>query len=90
MSPEVEKYYENYFLLFSTPEWKQFVSDINVVLKQAIETTHKCENSEAFHERKGLIYAYTYITNIEQVIENNYNQVKMDDEAGDVDNEENV
>ena len=38
MSPEENKYYDNYFDLFATDGWKQFIEEINDILdKHRIE-----------------------------------------------------
>jgi hypothetical protein len=38
LSPEVNKYYDNYFDLFATDGWKQFIEEINEILdKHRIE-----------------------------------------------------
>ena len=56
MSPEDQKYYDNYFDLFATTGWKQLIEEINSILAQHRIEDIKNEAHLAFikGERDGL------------------------------------
>ena len=78
MTPELEKYYETYFDLFTTDGWKQFIEDV-------------AENAKAFDVRnvpdekalkfvQGQLLIMDKLLNWEASVEMAYNQVKEESE----------
>ena len=88
MSPEVQKYYETYFDLFSTDGWKQFIKDMEDIHKQAIESAYLLNSSDDFFERKGNIHTYNYILNLEGIVDTNHQSILKEEEG--VENAEDV
>ena len=78
MAPELEKYYETYFDLFTTDGWKQFIEDVTA-------------NADAFNVRnvpdekalkfvQGQLLIMDKLLNWEASVEMAYNQVKEESE----------
>lgn len=63
----VEKYYEDYFELFATDGWKQFVTECQESLNANLNILN-CPDDKEFWKRKGLAEAYTRICNLEGYI----------------------
>ena len=77
MSPEENKYYDNYFDLFATDGWKQFIEEINDILdKHRIEDI-KNEQHLAFI--KGERDALFRVRRFEQGIRTSYDVLTKDD-----------
>lgn len=79
MSPEDEKYYENYFDLFITDGWKQLVEDVSSILK-----THRIEDIQdenSLFYLKGERAALSRIVNFEDSIKRVYDEIKEYDDA---------
>jgi len=76
MTPELEKYYEQYFDLFVTDGWKQFISDISANLEQ-----FEIRNIEEFGDLRysqGQIKVIDQIMNWETLIRNTYEELEKD------------
>lgn len=84
MKPEDQKYYDNYMDLFGTDGWKQFVSDIKGTLDLAKDTATSLATSDEFFVRKGNVNTLSYITNFENIIENNYEAIVASEVKEDV------
>jgi hypothetical protein len=77
LSPEENKYYDNYFDLFASDGWKQFIEEINDILdKHRIEDI-KHEQHLAFI--KGERDALFRIRRFEQGIKTAYDVLTKDD-----------
>ena len=77
MSPEENKYYDNYFDIFATDGWKQFIEEINDILdKHRIEDI-KNEQHLAFI--KGERDALFRIRRFEQGIKTAYDVLTKDE-----------
>ena len=77
MSPEENKYYDNYFDIFATDGWKQFIEEINEILdKHRIEDI-KNEQHLAFI--KGERDALFRIRRFEQGIKTAYDVLTKDE-----------
>ena len=48
MSPEENKYYDNYFDLFATKGWKQFIEEVNEILDRHRIEDIKSESQLSF------------------------------------------
>ena len=75
MDKELEQYYYNYFDLFKTPGWKEFVKEI--------EQEHSRNNSidnlnsiEDLYLAKGKEIVFNYILSLENYIEEGYSSVQ--------------
>ena len=66
MSPEIEKYYENYFDLFITDGWKQLIEEVKQILESHDIDSIKDEKELAFlqGERVSLKRIASFETNI--------------------------
>ena len=74
MSPEDEKYYENYFDIFITDGWKQLVDDISSIL-----SSHRIEDIQDENNLfylKGERAALSRIVNFEDSIKRVYDEIK--------------
>ena len=74
MSPEDEKYYENYFDLFITDGWKQLVEDVSSIL-----ASHRIEDiQDANHlcYLKGERASLSRIVNFEESVKGAYETIK--------------
>lgn len=76
MTPELEKYYEDYFDLFITDGWKQFISDISANLEAFdIRTVEKFGD---LRFSQGQIKVIDQIMNWETLIRNTYEEIVDD------------
>jgi hypothetical protein len=76
MAPELEKYYEQYFDLFVTDGWKQFISDISANLE-----SFDIRNIEKFGDLRysqGQVKVIDQIINWETLIRNTYAELEKD------------
>jgi hypothetical protein len=66
LSPEIEKYYENYFDLFITEGWKQLIEEVNQILESHDIDSIKDEKELALlqGERATLKRVASFETNI--------------------------
>lgn len=79
MTPEQEKYYENYFEMFSTKGWKQFVSD----MKDEISDAHKKAfdgSEENFWMIKGSTEYGERVANFETILRSTYDHMGIDEQ----------
>jgi hypothetical protein len=74
LSPEDEKYYENYFDIFITDGWKQLVDDISSILSSHRIEDIQDENSLFY--LKGERAALSRIVNFEDSIKRVYDEIK--------------
>ena len=78
MTPELQKYYETYFDLFTTDGWKQFVEDIKDSSKNFDLRHVPDESSLKFCQ--GQLLVLDMILNWEASVENTYTQLKEEEE----------
>jgi len=76
MTPELEKYYEQYFDLFVTDGWKQFISDISANLEQF--DIRSIEKFGDLRYSQGQIKVIDHILNWETLIRNTYAELEQD------------
>ena len=76
MTPEIEKYYETYFDLFSTDGWKQFIKDISDNLDQYDVRT--VENADDLRFKQGQLKVIDHVMNWETLIRNAYEEIAND------------
>jgi hypothetical protein len=76
MTPEIEKYYETYFDLFTTAGWKQFVEDISDNLKQYDVRT--VEDTDDLRFKQGQLKVIDHVMNWETLIRNAYEEIAND------------
>ena len=77
MAPEIEKYYETYFDLFSTDGWKQFIQDVSDNLNQYDVRT--VENADDLRFKQGQLKVIDHVMNWETLIRNAYEEIVNDD-----------
>lgn len=63
----IEQYYENYFELFATEGWKQFIAECNTSLADCSSILN-CTSAEQFWEKRGQATAYHRVANFENYI----------------------
>lgn len=78
MTPELQKYYETYFDLFTTDGWKQFVEDMTDSSKNFDLRTVADEGSLKFCQ--GQLLVLDTILNWEAAVETAYTQLKEEEE----------
>lgn len=78
MTPELEKYYETYFDLFTTDGWKQFVEDIQESAKTF--DVRNVPDEKALKFVQGQLLIMDKLLNWEASVEVAYNQVKEESE----------
>jgi hypothetical protein len=76
MAPEIEKYYETYFDLFSTDGWKQFIKDVSDNLDQYDVRT--VENADDLRFKQGQLKVIDHVMNWETLIRNAYEEIAND------------
>jgi len=76
MTPELEKYYEQYFDLFVTDGWKQFISDISANLESF--DIRSIEKFGDLRYSQGQIKVIDQIMNWETLIRNTYAELEED------------
>ena len=76
MTPELETYYEQYFDLFVTDGWKQFVSDISANLEQF--NIRSIEKFGDLRYSQGQVKVIDQIMNWETLIRNTYEELSQD------------
>lgn len=77
MTPELEKYYETYFDLFTTDGWKQFVEDISSSANHFNIRTVKDESELKFMQ--GQLLILDHIVNWEVSVRNNYDSINNEE-----------
>ena len=77
MTKEDEKYYEDYFDLFVTAGWKQFIGEITLSKSQF--TFDVVNDERELNLAKGQLLILNNITNFERTMRNNYDAVMADD-----------
>jgi len=78
MTPELEKYYERYFDLFTTDGWKQFIEDVTESA-QTFDVRHVPDEG-ALKFVQGQLMVMDRMLNWEASVEVAYNQLKEEDE----------
>ena len=78
MTPEVEKYYETYFDLFTTEAWKQFITDIEGNLTQY--NIRNVEDEKDLKYKQGQLYVIDHVMNWETLIRNTYDELQKETE----------
>jgi len=76
MTPEVEKYYEIYFDLFTTDGWKQFIKDVSNNLEQYDVRT--IEDVDDLRFKQGQLKVIDHVMNWETLIRNAYEEIAND------------
>jgi hypothetical protein len=76
MTPEVEKYYEIYFDLFTTDGWKQFIKDVSNNLEQYDVRT--IEDVDDLRFKQGQLKVIDHVMNWEILIRNAYEEIAND------------
>lgn len=80
MDPDTQKYYDNYFDLFQSAGWKQFVEEItqNAV---ALNNVEQVKDNDDLRTRQGQLTILANILNFPATIENVYNEVTTTQEV---------
>lgn len=76
MTPELEKYYEQYFDLFVTDGWKQFILDISANLESF--DIRSIEKFGDLRYSQGQVKVIDQIMNWETLIRNTYAELEQD------------
>jgi hypothetical protein len=74
MSPELQKYYEDRFDLFSRPGWQDLMEDANLML-QAMNNISTIADEKSLQFRKGEISIMTWLTTLKSVSERAYEEL---------------
>lgn len=71
MTPELQKYYEDRFDLFSQPGWRDLMEDVEVML-QAMNNVSTIADEKSLQFRKGEISILTWLITLKGVSERAY------------------
>ena len=77
MDNKLQVYYEDRFVLFSTPGWKDLIEDIEARI-EAIQSIKTVSNMEVLFTRKGEIEALEWLKSLPDLSANAYEQLKLD------------
>jgi hypothetical protein len=74
LTPELEKYYDNFFDLFRSKGWKQLIEDLkqNGFMINSVEATKDVDD---MYFRKGQLNVLGSIINLEDSINNAYDEI---------------
>ena len=75
MDPEVEKYYNNFFDLFTTEGWKQLLVDLEYNVK-AINSVESVTDANDMYFKKGQINVLNNLLNMEYITNNSFEEIK--------------
>jgi hypothetical protein len=78
MTPELEKYYETYFNLFTTDGWKQFVQDVTE--SADVFNVRHVEDEGKLRFVQGQLAVMDKLINWEVSVKTTYDQVKQEEE----------
>jgi len=70
-----ELYYNNYFDLFRTEGWKQFISDLEQN-KEIINSVDAVKDADDLHFRKGQLNVLSFILNFEVGVNNAFEDIE--------------
>lgn len=79
MTPEVEKYYENYFDLFTTNGWKQYVEQVEA--EKDNFSLEGVKDDKDLYAKQGQLYVINNILNFESMIRTAYDNLKEDEDV---------
>jgi hypothetical protein len=71
MTPELQKYYEDRFDLFSRPGWTDMMEDIEVMLT-ALNNVSTIADEKSLQFRKGEISILTWLITLKEISERAY------------------
>ena len=71
MTPELQKYYEDRFDLFSRPGWADMMEDIDVMLT-ALNNVSTIADEKSLQFRKGEISILTWLITLKEISERAY------------------
>ena len=79
MDQETQKYYDNYFTLFSTDGWKQLIEELkqNALVINSVEAV---KDTNDLYVRKGQLNVLAYILNLESTTNTNYDELDKDND----------
>ena len=84
MDTELQKYYENYFELFSSDGWKQLIEEVIESVSQTEEGTLNQSSADVFHYNRGYVGALKYLINLEAVVQMTFDDLNEDDQDADL------
>lgn len=73
MDKELQRYFENYFDLFASAGWTQFIEDLTDTL-QSVDDIESIHDANEFYNRKGQIQILRRILNFKDMIEQSYKE----------------
>lgn len=71
MNPELQKYYEARFDVFSMPGWLDLIEDVDNMLN-ALNNVSTIADEKSLQFRKGEISILTWLTNLKEISERAY------------------
>lgn len=86
IDPDVQKYYEEYFHMFSTPGWQMFKEELAQALKQDQETAaQRCPTSDSWLTERGAQMKMQKMINFESTIKTQYDYMISEETDADMD-----
>lgn len=84
MDRETQDYYENYFMMFATPGWKQFIEDMTDAIDQAkLKAFDK--DLENFNDIKAEVKVTNKILSMEATMTYMYDMAKLAETEEEID-----
>lgn len=80
MAPDLQKYYEESFYMFSTEGWKFFMEDMEELRKQ-VQDMRTISDAKELHFRQGQLDILDLILNRKQTCDEVYTQLQGDRDA---------
>jgi hypothetical protein len=74
MTPELQKYYEDRFDLFSRPGWTDLIEDIDKMLA-ALNNVSSIADEKSLQFRKGEISILTWLITLKEISERAYEEL---------------
>lgn len=76
MDKELEQYYDNYWDLFASNGWQQFIQEVTETLS-SINDISSISDANEFFLRKGKVSVYTQLVNFQDMIERSYKEAQQ-------------
>lgn len=74
MTPELQKYYEDRFDLFSKPGWKDLIEDVDNMV-YALNNISVIDSESQLQFKKGELSILTWLKNLKQISERAYEEL---------------
>ena len=77
MTPDLQKYYEERFSMFSQQGWLDLMEDVDKML-DSLNNISTIEDGNALQFRKGELYILLWVRNLKQISERAYEDLRAE------------